>query len=164
MKTKIQKSFQLCRIIETKTSVIILQNQPQRVVFGEVVPCPVDKNHQLVADTQDQHQVKEHPDEPGNPSFELHKGEIHHRLVPPDGGHGPQVAVFIRLQLTTAGFESLQVARQVLPLPYRHVGQLGMSPGLLRRLHISHISNGKHILKALHPVEPIHPDPAGAQQ
>jgi tRNA A22 N-methylase len=32
--------------------IIVLEDQPQRVIFGEIVPGPVDEDHQLVADTK----------------------------------------------------------------------------------------------------------------
>lgn len=32
--------------------IIVLEDQPQRVIFGEIFPGPVDEDHQLVADTK----------------------------------------------------------------------------------------------------------------
>jgi tRNA A22 N-methylase len=32
--------------------IIVLEDQPQRVIFGEIVPGPVDEDQQLVADTK----------------------------------------------------------------------------------------------------------------
>ncbi len=32
--------------------IIVLEDQPQRVIFGEIVPGPVDEDNQLVADTK----------------------------------------------------------------------------------------------------------------
>lgn len=143
-------------------SVIIFQNQSQRVVSCDIIPCPIDEYDQLVPDAQDQHQMQEHPDHPGEISSEVDKREIDNRLVPAYGCHRTQVPVFIRFLPFLACMDGIDILRQIFPLTDCHVCDLRMSFRVFFGLHVGDVSDGKHIFQPLDLVLPVQRYPVAA--
>ncbi len=103
----------------------VVEDDPRRPVPGEVVPRPVDQDHQPVAEADQEHQVDP---QPGQPARRCLGDECRRAARPPptapDGRHDP-VVVVAEWPGRLAGQPPADVDRGVAAALDGHLGQLG---------------------------------------
>ena len=70
--------------------------QPQVLVIGYIIIQPVEENKEPVFDSQYQHQVQAHPDQPGKKAFKMQFrfGKIYHCKIAAYCGQGAFIEIF----------------------------------------------------------------------
>lgn len=66
---------------------IALNDQPQRLVEGEITPQPVEEYEQTVFHPQNRHQVDKHPNVPGKKAKQGHARQVGHSQMASHGSH-----------------------------------------------------------------------------
>lgn len=67
--------------------------EAQGEVVVEVVPYPVDEDHDFISHSYDEEDMDDEPHPPGEEASEVHFCDVYDCGVSPDGGHGAFVVV-----------------------------------------------------------------------
>src|SRR5690606_7456168 len=73
--------------------IIFMDNKADTGVKGDIVDYPVDKRNHPVPESDQRHQVDEHPYPPRKESLEADFPNVYHRFVTADSGHGAFVKI-----------------------------------------------------------------------